>query len=159
MSVEDGTNYERYWDEAGPPFLGGEGFEYVLTVTSSPFAPVELGRLDPGDPALETSGTVEAPGDTVYFRVETTAEADVTLSLTRTGADAFCPVLSPLNTSAGQLLWSHSECRSETGMTERFFDYYPLEGFDLGSERVFVVLDWYGEGGVDYTFDLTITAE
>ena len=150
LIVEDGNNYNA---SPNGPYAGGDGFDYLLTLKASPFAPIDAGTVNPGE-SVNLSGVVELSGDTVYYKLETTPEAVVSVELTNTGSGDFCPVLVPMKSNSGQLEWvTSTECEDSSSA---FIDF---SGFDdLGTERIFVVEDYNGVGGEDYTFDLVVRA-
>lgn len=163
IAIEDAINYENF-QPGGGSFVGGDGYEYTVTFTTSDFAPIELGTLA-DTPLTSTGATLAVNGDMHYYRFEAPFDSAPTVQITATGGTGFVPSVAGMNTIEGQVVWNaieHDDPDSPTGSTGLVGSDFrvcdpPCSG---NAEFIFAVSDWNGEsGGGTFTYDVSVSAE
>jgi hypothetical protein len=151
--VEHLDNYDNF---PNGPFVGGEGYEYALRWSVTPFAPTVLApELAPGG-SLTASGALARPGDMHAWRFQAQDGAAPRLRVRpAAGADPALDLVAATMTSAqGSAEYGPANCAD------------PGNGHDLdwseetveGGEYLFVVYDCNGKGGERFRYEVEVSA-
>ena len=166
LVVEDAVNYDALRPAGGglpdsDDFVGGDDYDYIVRVRTSPFDPTDLGELSDTQPLSLESAEIVCGGDTHYYTFTIDGGGTPLIEVESTGSSDLVLVVAGLNGTGGrQLAWDTVLVDGEDDDTD---GSVTLDGVDIapgGGNYIFAVTDFNGLAGPgEFTYSIDVTLQ